>query len=195
MFTFCRHYYLQPINIWIWHVNPRDKHHKRSLKNYQKSVETRKFGYIKLTYSAYWSTLSWAVNYLLLRLVFVDHISDCTVLTLVWLVKRELTLIFAKLSFWGTKFLSKRNFVQSIKSVSLTGFNEAYSSSKLVLLKPIERLANFKVRKLLFLFSYIYSNSPIFCNLCSRKLKLCRSIANLQGYNLLEIEFLNSVYN
>ena len=87
--------------------------------------------------------------------------------------------------------------MQSIKSVSLTGFNEAYSSSKLVLLKPIERLANIRVRilLLLFLFSYSYSNSPFFCNLCSRKLKLCRSIANLQGYNLLEIEFLNSVYN
>ena len=41
--------------------------------------------------------------------------------------------------------------MQSIKSVSLTGFNEADSSSTLVLLKPIERLANFEVRKLLLL--------------------------------------------
>ena len=44
--------------------------------------------------------------------------------------------------------------MQSIKSVSLTGFNEADSSSTLVLLKPIERLANFEVRKL-FLLSYL----------------------------------------
>ena len=44
--------------------------------------------------------------------------------------------------------------MQSIKSVSLTGFNEAYSSSTLVLLKPIERLANIKVRKLLLLSDF-----------------------------------------
>ena len=44
--------------------------------------------------------------------------------------------------------------MQSIKSISLTGFNEADSSSTLVLLKPIERLANFEARKLLLL-SYL----------------------------------------
>ena len=131
------------------------------MKNYQKSVETCNFGLIKLTYSAYWSTLSWAVNYLLSCLVSVDHISDCTVLTLLWLVKRELTLIFSKLSFWGTKFLSKRNFVQSIKSVSLTGFNEAYSSSTLVLLKPIERLANFEFWKILLLSTLQLVRLPV----------------------------------
>ena len=37
--------------------------------------------------------------------------------------------------------------MQSIKSVSLTGFHEAYSSSTLVLLKPIERLAHIKFKK------------------------------------------------
>ena len=83
--------------------------------------------------------------------------------------------------------------MHSIKSVSLTGINEAYNSSTLVLLKLIERLANVYVRKIIILFTYSYSNSAPFCNLCSRKLKLCRSLANLQGYNLLEIEFLNSV--
>ena len=38
-----------------------------------------------------------------------------------------------------------------IKSVSCTFFNEAYSSSTLVLLKPIESFANFEIRKLLLL--------------------------------------------
>ena len=37
--------------------------------------------------------------------------------------------------------------MQSIKSVSLSGFNEGYSRSTLVLLKLLEILANFKVRK------------------------------------------------
>ena len=41
--------------------------------------------------------------------------------------------------------------MQSIKSVSLTGFNKAHSSSFLVLVKTIERFANFEVRKMLFL--------------------------------------------
>ena len=44
--------------------------------------------------------------------------------------------------------------MQRIKSVSLNGFNEAYSSSTLVLLKPIERLANIKIRKILLLSDF-----------------------------------------
>ena len=87
-----------------------------------------------MTYSAYCSTLFWVINYLLLCLVSVDHVSDCTVLTLIWLEKRELTSIFSELSFWRTKFLSKRNFVHSIKSASLTGFYEAEHNSLIALL-------------------------------------------------------------
>ena len=69
-------------------------------------------------------------------------------------MKRELTLIFSKLLFRGTKFLSERNFALSIRSVSLTSFNEARSSSTLVLLKPIERLSNFQVGKTLILSDF-----------------------------------------
>ena len=51
--------------------------------------------------------------------------------------------------------------MQSIKSVSLTGLNEAYSNSTLVLLKPIERLANFEVRKLLLLSDLQLVRQPV----------------------------------
>ena len=63
--------------VQFWFV----RQYKQSLKNYQKSEETRKFGFNKLKHSAFWSTISWAVNYLLSCLVSVDHVSDCTVLT------------------------------------------------------------------------------------------------------------------
>ena len=40
--------------------------------------------------------------------------------------------------------------MQSIKSVSLTGFNEVYSTLILVLLRPIERLAYTEFRNFIF---------------------------------------------
>ena len=43
-------------------------------------------------------------------------------------MKRELIFIISNLSFWGTKFLSKRNFVQSKELVSFTGFDDTYHS-------------------------------------------------------------------
>ena len=51
--------------------------------------------------------------------------------------------------------------MQSIKSVSLTGFNEAYSSSTLVLLKQIERLASIKVRKIFLLSDFQMVRHPV----------------------------------
>ena len=51
--------------------------------------------------------------------------------------------------------------MQSIKSVSLTGFNEAYFTSILVLLKPIERLANFEIRKLFLISDLQWLKGPV----------------------------------
>ena len=51
--------------------------------------------------------------------------------------------------------------MQSIKSVSLTGFYEAYFTSIMVLLKPIERLANFEIRNLLLLSDLQRVKGPV----------------------------------
>ena len=55
--------------------------------------------------------------------------------------------------------------MQNTKSVALTGFNEAYSSSTLVLLKPIERLAKIKIRKFIVVVQLHLQFSDCFCNL------------------------------
>ena len=68
-----------------------------------------------------------------------------------------------------------------------TGLNKAYSISRLMFLKPIQRLANKKIIILLLLFINVCSNGNCFCNYCNMTMKLFKIIA--KGYIVLQSHF------
>ena len=69
--------------------------------------------------------------------------------------------------------------MQSIKSVSFTGFNEAYSSSTLVLLKPIERDLLTLNSKNFIIIRFATDKTARFTTANCSRLKLCIVIAKL----------------